>query len=135
MTRSTVRAPVEGRDVRLTIDRDVQWAAQKAIGEQVKATGARTGSAIVLDTRTGRVIAMANAPELDLKNWMDSPVADRVNRSVTDVFEPGSTNKVITAAAALESGAVRPESLFTVADEIRCADRVLKDSIRTRPSA
>ncbi|MEU4540212.1 penicillin-binding protein 2 [Streptosporangium sp. NPDC023825] len=128
MTRSTVRAPVEGRDVRLTIDRDVQWAAQKAISEQVKATGARTGSAIVMDTRTGRVIAMANAPELDLRNWMNSPGADRVNRSVTDVFEPGSTNKVITAAAALESGAVRPDSLFTVDDEIRCADRVLKDS-------
>ncbi|MEU8385947.1 penicillin-binding protein 2 [Streptosporangium sp. NPDC048865] len=128
MTRSTVRAPVEGRDVRLTIDRDVQWAAQKAIGEQVKATGARTGSAIVMDVRTGRVIAMANAPELDLRNWMSSPDTERVNRSVTDVFEPGSTNKVITAAAALESGAVRPESLFTVADEIRCADRVLRDS-------
>ncbi|GAA2909229.1 cell division protein FtsI [Streptosporangium fragile] len=128
MTRSTLQAPVEGRNVRLTIDRDVQWAAQKAITEQVRATGARTGSAIVLDVQTGQVIAMANAPELDLKNWEKTPQEDWVNRSVTEVFEPGSTNKVITAAAALESGAVRPGTVFTVPDRIRCADQVLKDA-------
>ncbi|MFI6510779.1 penicillin-binding transpeptidase domain-containing protein [Streptosporangium sp. NPDC050855] len=128
MTRSTLQAPIEGRDVRLTIDRDVQWAAQKVIAEQVEATGSRTGSVIVMDVPTGQVVAMANAPELDLGNWMAAAGADRVNRSVTDVFEPGSTNKVITAAAALESGAVRPETPFTVPDQIRCADQVLKDS-------
>ncbi|MGC5014023.1 peptidoglycan D,D-transpeptidase FtsI family protein [Streptosporangium sp. DT93] len=128
MTRSTLQEPVEGRDVRLTIHRDVQWAAQKAITDQVKATGARTGSVIVMNARSGQVVAMANAPELDLGNWMATSEENRVNRSVTDVFEPGSTNKVITAAAALESGAVRPETLFTVPDQIRCADRVLKDS-------
>ncbi|GAA3011697.1 cell division protein FtsI [Streptosporangium longisporum] len=128
MTHSTLLAPIEGRDVRLTIDRDVQWAAQKVIADQVEATGSRTGSVIVMDVRTGQVVAMANAPELDLGNWMAAAGADRVNRSVTDVFEPGSTNKVITAAAALESGAVRPETPFTVPDQIRCADQVLKDS-------
>lgn len=128
MTRSTLETPVEGRDVRLTIERDIQWAAQKAITDQVRATGARTGSAIVMDVQTGHLLAMANAPELDLKNWQRTPQEDWVNRSVTDVFEPGSTNKVITAAAALESGAVRPESVFSVRDNIRCADRVLRDS-------
>lgn len=128
MTRSTLKAPVEGRDVRLTIDRDIQWAAQKAITDQVTATGARTGSAIVMDVQTGQVVAMANAPELDLKNWSKTPPKDWVNRAVADVFEPGSTNKVITAAAALESGAVRPDSLFRVPDQIRCADQILRDS-------
>ncbi|MDP9861849.1 MULTISPECIES: peptidoglycan D,D-transpeptidase FtsI family protein [Streptosporangium] len=128
MTRSTLQAPVEGRDVRLTIDRDVQWAAQKAITDQVGATGARTGSVIVIDVPTGQVVAMANAPELDLRAWEKTAPEDWVNRSVTDVFEPGSTNKVITAAAALESGAVRPETVFRVPDNIRCADRVLRDS-------
>ncbi|MBG0829511.1 penicillin-binding protein 2 [Planomonospora sp. ID67723] len=128
MTRTTRRTPVDGRDVRLTIDRDIQWAAQKAIAEQVAATGARTGSAIVMDVQTGRLVAVANAPELDLKNWEAAPAENWVNRAVADVFEPGSTNKVITAAAALESGAVRPETVFTVKDEIRCADRVLRDS-------
>ncbi|WP_449301217.1 peptidoglycan D,D-transpeptidase FtsI family protein [Planomonospora corallina] len=128
MTRSTSRQPVEGRDVRLTIDRDIQWAAQKAITEQVEATGARTGSVIVMDVRTGQVVAMANAPELNLEDWEKTTPDRWVNRAVADVFEPGSTNKVITAAAALESGAVRPETVFTVDDEIRCADRVLRDS-------
>ncbi|WP_433255594.1 peptidoglycan D,D-transpeptidase FtsI family protein [Streptosporangium sp. CA-135522] len=128
MTRSTLKTPVEGSNVRLTIERDIQWAAQKAITDQVEATGARTGSAIVLDVQTGQVVAMANAPELDLQNWKKSAPEDWVNRSVTDVFEPGSTNKVITAAAALESGAVRPETVFRVHDNIRCADQVLRDS-------
>ncbi|GGS53993.1 cell division protein [Planobispora rosea] len=128
MTRTTRQTPVAGRDVRLTIDRDIQWAAQQAIGEQVKATGARTGSVIVMDVQTGQVLAAANAPELDLKNWEKTPAEGWVNRAVADVFEPGSTNKVITAAAALESGAVRPETVFTVKDEIRCADQVLRDS-------
>ncbi|MFF5204612.1 peptidoglycan D,D-transpeptidase FtsI family protein [Streptosporangium sp. NPDC000396] len=128
MTRNTLETPVEGQDIRLTIDRDVQWAAQKAITDQVKATGARTGSAIVMDAQTGQVIAMANAPELDLRNWSKTSAEDWVNRAATDVFEPGSTNKVITAAAALESGAVRPETVFKVPDNIRCADQVLRDA-------
>ncbi|GIH74168.1 peptidoglycan D,D-transpeptidase FtsI family protein [Planobispora longispora] len=128
MTRTTRQTPVAGRDVRLTIDRDIQWAAQQSITEQVRATGARTGSVIVMDVQTGQVVAAANAPELDLKNWKKTPSEGWVNRAVADVFEPGSTNKVITAAAALESGAVRPETVFTVKDEIRCADRVLRDS-------
>lgn len=128
MTGSTLKTPVDGGNVRLTINRDIQWAAQKAIADQVKAVGARTGSAIVMDAQTGQVLAMANAPELDLKNWQKTPQESWVNRSVTDVFEPGSTNKVITAAAALESGAVRPETVFSVRDNIRCADQVLRDS-------
>ncbi|MER7206057.1 penicillin-binding protein 2 [Streptosporangium sp. NPDC000239] len=128
MTGSTLQTPVDGGSVRLTIDRDIQWAAQKAIADQVKAVGARTGSAIVLDAQSGHVLAMANAPELDLKNWQKTAPEDWVNRSVTDVFEPGSTNKVITAAAALESGAVNPDSVFSVRDNIRCADQVLRDS-------
>src|SRR5690606_27457783 len=100
------RPPQPGRDVRLTIDRDIQWAAQKAIAEQVKATGARSGSVIVMEVRTGRIVAMANAPEPDLNNWQDVPPEQRANRAVSEVFEPGSTNKVITAAAAIEAGVV-----------------------------
>lgn len=128
MTGNTLQTPVNGGSVRLTINRDIQWATQKAITDQVKAVGARTGSAIVLDVQSGHVLAMANAPELDLKNWQKTAPEDWVNRSVTDVFEPGSTNKVITAAAALESGAVSPDSVFSVRDNIRCADQVLRDS-------
>ncbi len=127
-TRSSQQPPVDGRDVRLTIDHDIQWAAQKAIADQVAATGARSGSVIVMDVRTGDVLAMANAPELNLSRWRDEPVRNHVNRAVSEVFEPGSTGKVITAAAALEAGAVRPETVMRVADRIRCADRVIEDA-------
>ncbi|GIH68220.1 peptidoglycan D,D-transpeptidase FtsI family protein [Sphaerimonospora thailandensis] len=128
MTRSTRQEPVPGRDVRLTIDRDIQWAAQEAIAEQVKASRARSGSVIVIDVPTGRIVAMANAPEVDLTHWQDSPPGDRRNRAVSEVFEPGSTNKVITAAAAIESGTVRSDTVFRVPDSIQCADRRLKDA-------
>lgn len=128
MTRSQRQAPVEGRDVRLTIDRDIQWAAQRAIADQVKAVGASSGTVIVMDVRTAQVIAMANAPELDLNNWRRASSADYVNRAAADVFEPGSTNKVITAAAALEAGVVNPSTTFRVKDNIRCYDRTLRDA-------
>ncbi|GAA1012643.1 cell division protein [Acrocarpospora pleiomorpha] len=128
MTRSTRVAPVPGRELRLTIDRYIQWAAQQAIAKQVKATGARSGSVIVMDTKTGQIIAMANAPEVDLRSWQKVPAEQRGNRAAAEVFEPGSTNKVITAAAALEAGVVAPQTIFTVPDHIQCADRTLRDA-------
>ncbi|MBP2702351.1 penicillin-binding protein 2 [Microbispora sp. RL4-1S] len=128
MTRSTRETPVPGRDVRLTINRDVQWAAEQAIARQVQATRARSGSVIVLDVRTGQIVAMANAPQIDLNEWQDAPVEDRANRAVSEIFEPGSTNKVITAAAAMEAGAVTPTTVLRVPDHIQCADRTIKDA-------
>ncbi len=128
MTRSTRVAPVPGRDLRLTIDRYIQWAAYEAIAKQVKAVGARSGSVIVMDVTTGQILAMANAPEVDLRDWQATSAEDRGNKAATDVFEPGSTNKVITAAAALEAGVVAPSTIFTVPDNIQCADKVLRDA-------
>ncbi|MEV6983171.1 penicillin-binding protein 2 [Sphaerisporangium sp. NPDC051017] len=128
MTRTTREEPVAGKGVRLTIDRDVQWAAQQAIARQVKESGARSGSVIVMDVPTGQVVAMANAPEVNLNKWESLPPADLGNRAVSEIFEPGSTNKVITAAAALEAGAVRPETVFEVKDKYQCADRLLSDA-------
>ncbi|MGP3930666.1 penicillin-binding transpeptidase domain-containing protein [Nonomuraea sp. KM88] len=128
MTSSQRTAPVNGRDVRLTIDRDIQWAAQKSIGEQVRESGADSGTVIVMDVRTAQIIAMANSPELDLNNWRKEPASSYVNKAAADVFEPGSTNKVITAAAALEAGVVGPDTVFEVPDRIRCADQVLRDA-------
>jgi cell division protein FtsI (penicillin-binding protein 3) len=128
MTRSTRQEPVAGQGVRLTIDRDIQWAAQEAIAEQVREVGAQSGSVIVMDVRTGQVLAMANAPEVDLGAWRSLPPAGWANRAVSEVFEPGSTGKVITAAAALQAGVVRPETVFEVKDKYRCADRLLGDA-------
>ncbi|MFG2072723.1 penicillin-binding transpeptidase domain-containing protein [Nonomuraea maritima] len=128
MTSSQREAPVDGRDIRLTIDRDIQWAAQKSIADQVRASGADSGAVIVMDVQTARIVAMANAPELDLNDWRKAPASSYVNKATAEVFEPGSTNKVITAAAALEAGAVTPDTVYRVPDSIRCADRVLRDA-------
>ncbi len=128
MTRSTRKEPVAGRDVRLTIDRDVQWAAEQAIDRQVQASKALSGSVIVMDIKTGQILAMANSPGVDLNHWDTVSEADRGNRAVSEVFEPGSTNKVITAAAAIEHGGVTPNTVFRVPDQIQCADRTLKDA-------
>ncbi|GAA4041336.1 cell division protein FtsI [Nonomuraea soli] len=128
MTSSQRKPSVDGRDIRLTIDRDIQWAAQKAIAEQVAATKADSGTVIVMSVKDAHVLAMANAPEVDLSNWGRAPSSLFVNRAAAEVFEPGSTNKVITAAAALESGVLRPDTTLTVADKIKCFDKVLRDS-------
>ncbi|MEU6710838.1 penicillin-binding transpeptidase domain-containing protein [Nonomuraea sp. NPDC046802] len=135
MTARTRTAPQDGQDVRLTIDRDIQWAAQKSITDQVRKAGAASGAVIVMDVRNAQILAMANAPELDLNNWRKAPAAAYVNKAASDVFEPGSTNKVITAAAALEAGAVDPDTVFQVPDNIKCADRVLRDAHPHKPES
>ncbi|MGA4988964.1 penicillin-binding transpeptidase domain-containing protein [Nonomuraea bangladeshensis] len=128
MTSSQRTAPVNGQNVRLTLDRDVQWAAQKSVADQVKESGADSGTVIVMDVRTAQIVAMANAPELDLGNWRSAPASSQINKAAADVFEPGSTNKVITAAAALEAGMVTPDTVFEVPDRIKCYDQVLRDA-------
>jgi cell division protein FtsI (penicillin-binding protein 3) len=106
--------PVPGSDVRLTIDRDLQWYAQQVLAEQVAATGAEWGSAVAIEVETGKILAMAEAPTVDPNNPGAVPPEDRGTRSLRDVIEPGSTAKVITAAAAIEEVIVEPESRFEV---------------------
>ena len=121
-------APVPGADVELTIDQDLQYKAEQAITAQVRATGARNGTVIVLDPRTGEVLAMATAPTFDSNAPGRAPAADRGNRAVSDVYEPGSVNKVITAAAALAAGIVTPDSVITVPPQLQVFDRVFHDA-------
>jgi cell division protein FtsI (penicillin-binding protein 3) len=107
--------PVPGRDVQLTIDRDLQWYAQQVLAQKVAETQAVNGSAVVMDVRTGEVLALATAPTFNPDDRSSKPRADALrNVAIGDVYEPGSVNKVITAAAALEAGVVTPETVITV---------------------
>lgn len=124
------RPPVPGRGVRLTLMRDLQAKAQEAIEKQVRASGARGGSVIVMDPRTGQVLAMAAAPGFDPNSY--GQARDWGNRIVQEAYEPGSTNKVITAAAVLEKGGVRPETVFKVPYEIKKYGIGFHDSHRHR---
>ncbi len=110
------QAPVEGRNVQLTINRDLQWYADQAIDAQVKKTGAEWGSVVVLDVKTGNILALAEAPSFDPNSPGTADPADLGSRALSDIFEPGSTSKIITAAAAIEEGKVTPTSQFTVPD-------------------
>lgn len=106
----------DGRDVRLTIDRDLQWYAQQSIAAQVEASGAQYGTVLVLDPETGNILALAESPTVDPNAPGAVDAEDRGTRALSDVIEPGSTAKVITAAAVLEEGIVTPHSQFVVPD-------------------
>jgi cell division protein FtsI (penicillin-binding protein 3) len=129
---STEVEPVAGHDVVLTIDRDLQWAAQDALARQVEETDSEGGQVVVMDARTGEVLALAVAPTFDASDPSASPAEHRGNPALSQVYEPGSVNKVITAAAALEEGVVRPETVVEVTPFIQVADKRFTDS---HPSA
>jgi cell division protein FtsI (penicillin-binding protein 3) len=127
--------PVPGRDVVLTIDRDLQFQAQEALEGAVRANGARGGTVIVMRPQTGDVLAMATAPAFDANEFDATPVERTKNRSVTDVYEPGSVNKVITISAALEEKLVGLRRTFSIPDTWRVADKVFHDSHPHPPMA
>jgi cell division protein FtsI (penicillin-binding protein 3) len=109
------RAPQEGRDVALSIDRKLQHLAFRELKAAVEQHKAKAGGAVVLDVRTGEILALANYPTYD-PNQRDVVPKDKArNRALTDTFEPGSTLKPFTVAAALEAGAVRPDTVLQTA--------------------
>ena len=100
----SIRAPKAGVDLVLSLDRRIQYLAYRALLRAVKRNKARGGSVVVLETRTGEVLAMVNQPAYNPNNRADRVSSRYRNRAVTDVFEPGSAIKPFTIAAALESG-------------------------------
>ena len=119
---------VVGHDVELTIDRDLQWQAQRLIAAQVAATGAKNGTVVTLDVRTGQVLALATAPTFNPDDRTGVSVDAMGNPAISEVYEPGSVNKVITAAAALQAGAVTPDSVITVPPTLMVGGHVLHDA-------
>ncbi|MDX2619749.1 penicillin-binding protein 2 [Streptomyces sp. NPDC002418] len=126
---STEIPAVAGTDVELTIDRDIQWAAQRAIADQVEKSRADRGYVIVQNTRTGEVLAMANAPGYDPNDLAQSNSAALGNAALQDVYEPGSTSKVMSIAAVLEEGAATPDTHVTVPNRLHRGDRLFRDDV------
>jgi cell division protein FtsI (penicillin-binding protein 3) len=122
------RDPIPGHDVVTTIDRQIQFYAQLALRRAVRDNHASGGVVIVLDPHTGEIYAMATYPWFDPNRFIEFEQSVRRNRAVTDVFEPGSTNKIITAAAAIETGAVGLTQRFSVPWALRVGDSVIQDS-------
>lgn len=119
----------EGNALVLTIDRRLQFAAERALGEAVETAGAAGGIAVVLDPATGEVLVMANVPEFDPNRFAEARPAAWRNRAVTDVFEPGSTIKAFLAAAALEAAVVDAADVFYAERGVyRIGGRTVRDA-------
>ena len=111
----SLRTPNPGKELTLSLDRRVQYLAYRELKAAVQAHGARSGSVVVMDPHTGEVLAMVNQPAFNPNSRRDLRGELYRNRAVTDVFEPGSTIKPFTIAAALDAGAYRPGSVIDTA--------------------
>jgi cell division protein FtsI (penicillin-binding protein 3) len=116
-----------GTSIRLTVDRDIQWVASKAIADVVKSTRALSGTVIVMDPKTGHILAHATAPTFDPNNTTKVSLVAMRNPSVLDVYEPGSTGKVMTVAASMEEKKITPETVLTIPDKLKRSTKVFKD--------
>jgi cell division protein FtsI (penicillin-binding protein 3) len=119
--------PVNGKDLALTIDRDVQWYSQRVLRTAVQSSKATSGAAVVLDSRTGEVLALADYPTFDSNKPGKAPKGNLVSRALTDVYEPGSVEKVLTASSLIDAGKVMPRTRFTVPPELPVLDRIIGD--------
>ncbi len=126
--------PVHGHDVVLTIDKDIQYAAQLHLQAAVDTWQAKSASIVVMDPRSGEVYAIASVPGFNPNNYGDSDEASRRNRAITDVYEPGSTVKSLTAAAVIDAGLHGPDDVFTLPPTISVGGRTIKEA-HPRPTA
>ncbi|MFT4727583.1 MAG: cell division protein FtsI (penicillin-binding protein 3) [Granulosicoccus sp.] len=106
-----IKPAIPGRDLRLSIDRQLQYFANRALEKAVVDSQAESGSVVVMDIRTGEIMAMVNYPTYNPNDVSDRSGGRLRNRAVTDVFEPGSTMKPFTIAAALDSGKFKSDDI------------------------
>ena len=121
-------AAVDGEDIVLTIDRDIQYQTQVALDEAVERWGAKAGSVIVMDPRNGEILAMASYPEFNPNRFGEGDEAAYRNRAIVDTYEPGSTIKSLTAAAVIDAGLYGPESVFELPSTIKIGGRTIHES-------
>jgi len=120
--------PENGMDVRLTIDNTIQRKVEQILAATRAQWNAKAVTALVLDPRTGGILAMAVEPGFDANRFPSVPKDRQRNRIVTDTYEPGSTFKLVTMTGALETGMVTPQTRFTLPYSIQVSDRVIHDA-------
>ena len=128
MGESTVEPAVDGRDITLTVNANLQWYAQNALAQRIKETKAVSGTVVVMDAKRGDLLSVASYPTFDPNSDVGKKGAKLGNVAFSDVFEPGSTSKVMTMAAALEEGTVTPSTPVIIPNRLRRYDKSFKDS-------
>jgi len=128
------RSPTAGASIELTIDEHLQYIAEREVRAGVEAARADGGTAVIMDPYTGEILAMASWPTFNPNDYSDAPENARRNRAVQDLYEPGSTFKLVTASAAIEEKVVTPDEIIDVsAGNIRFGNRVIDDMHRNGP--
>lgn len=122
-----------GEDVSLTLDAAVQQELESSLAEAVEENGAEGAQGLVMRVDDGSIAGLANAPGYDNNDYEEASPEDQRNRILTDPYEPGSTFKAFTLAAALEEGSVTQQTEFVVPDSMKVADRVINDSEEHEP--
>ena len=119
---------VDGTSVRTTLDPNLQWATQQAISDEVHKSGATSGTVVVEDVATGRILALATAPTFDPAHIAKADVPNIGNRAFTDPYEPGSVAKIVTMSAAIQEGVAQPDThVPTFANGVACGGAVFHD--------
>lgn len=126
--RATLAPAVNGTDYTLTLDATMQLTTQKALASAVASTGAESGEAIVMNVKTGEVLAMASMPTYDSSNLSAATSNEMVNHAIQDSYEPGSVQKVLTMAALTDQGLVTPDSRVDVPASISSGGGTIKDA-------
>lgn len=126
--RRLIKEAVNGTHLTLTMDRKIQFKAEQSLQRAIRKAKAKAGAAIVMDPRSGEIFAMASYPTFDLNKYYDSKPEAQLNRAVSSAFEPGSTMKIVTAAAAIEEGLYEPSSVIHVPPSISVGGWPITDS-------
>ena len=128
------RAPTSGGSIELTIDAQLQYIVERELRAGVQEHRADAGTAVVMDPQTGEILAMANWPTFNPNVYGEFPESARRNRAIQDLYEPGSTFKLVTASAAIEERLFNPTEIIDVsAGLIRIGHRVVDDMHRYGP--
>lgn len=118
----------DGASYTLTLDSDLNWATEQFLAEGIRQSGAKTGIAVVMNAKTGEILALANGPGFDSSNPGAAESEDLGNRAVTQAYEPGSVQKVLTMAALADQGLVSPDTRVVVPSRIASGDGYVRDS-------
>ncbi|HQV83037.1 MAG TPA: penicillin-binding protein 2 [Ornithinibacter sp.] len=125
---SSLVPAVDGNDVTLTINSGLQWYAQNSLAARIRDTGAKSGTVVIMDAKNGNLLSVASYPTFDPNTDVGKKGAKLGNVAFSDVFEPGSTSKIMTIAAALEEGTVTPSTPVIIPNRLTRFDASFKDS-------